>query len=160
MSNSSDKLRTLKKMDFKEGELLETLQVLLNIEDTSFGIRDDYINLYYCGNSLLKIEYDDNKKALTVKFNAGHFCCYEGHKGVYPRKESEFEGWDDEWKKIKKALERDLGNNIVKLNKTIDKYLEEKKAKEKPEWYFNDVLHNREEAETFKKEVCPILKSS
>ena len=174
MSNSSDKLRTLKKMDFKkEDDLFKALQVLLNIKDTTFGIRNDAINVYYYGDSLMQItciKVRGGRKALSIKFDACHFRYYEDKQGVYSKKDKDFIKWDEEWKKIVEALEKDLGefiiNKSVKLNIDLDAYPEKAKQaykdnKDRPDWSLRAHIHNTDKAVEFINNVCePILKKA
>ncbi|OQC00352.1 MAG: hypothetical protein BWX78_01224 [Firmicutes bacterium ADurb.Bin099] len=174
MSNSIDKLRTLKKMDFKkEDDLFKALQVLLNIKDTTFGIRNDAINVYYYGDSLMQItciKVRGGRKALSIKFDACHFRYYEDKQGVYSKKDKDFIKWDEEWKKIVEALEKDLGefiiNKSVKLNIDLDAYPEKAKQaykdnKDRPDWSLRAHIHNTDKAVEFINNVCePILKKA
>ncbi len=197
MSNSSDKLRTLKSMRFdkrdkneEDKKLYDALQVLLKFalesDETTFAIRHKAFNVYYYGNSLMRIEHKEKEKELLIEFNAGHFRYYKGNRGVYSKKDKGFKIWDEGWKKIAKELNSDLGKfiecKLVELNYEFCEYpeiakqayikaekeREAKKGKERksiradvPEWKLTAHIHDVKEAEDFVKYVCePILKAA
>lgn len=164
MRNSVDNLRTLKHMDFEKNTILyDALQVLLSIEGTSYGIRDDYFNVYHKGNSLMRIEYGNRKEVLVIIFNAKHFSYYSGK---VKKSKNGNKAWSN-WKDIGNLLVSGLGDlyeNMVVFKPNLCEYKKEAKKKYKDpkakmkDWTLTTTIRNKDDAEKFINDVCkPIL---
>jgi len=105
-----------KKEKEKEGKLYPLLELIKQDKELVLELRNDYLNVYYCGGNLAKISSEN-----SIQFDENYFKGYEWPKYEANDKIEERKKLRKEWIGELKET-RDYNSFIIKMKKLMDGY--------------------------------------